>query len=154
MVKRTFIAMTLLFGTLVTARADILPLSEPDAWTEALNIRAEACVDKPGAQNNAFVHSPKTQQCARDRAERRTARTKPGERRFACSAEVLHSEELSGAPIFYHHVRATLRVMPRGSAAFETIVEKQIAWQVPPPRKGRRLTLRCDPADLHAVTFL
>lgn len=40
--KRTFMAMTLLFGTLATARADVLPLSGPDAWTEALNIRAPA----------------------------------------------------------------------------------------------------------------
>jgi hypothetical protein len=40
--KRTFMAMTLLFGTPATARADVLPLGGPDAWTEALNIRAPA----------------------------------------------------------------------------------------------------------------
>ncbi len=154
MVKRTFIAMTLLFGTLVMARADILPLSGPDAWTEALNIRTGACVEKPGAQTAPFVHSQTTKPCSRDRVGRRTARAKPGDRRFACTADVLHSEELSGAPIFYHHVRATLRVRPNGSPAFETTVENLIAWQVPPPRKGQRLQLRCDPAHLHAVTLL
>jgi hypothetical protein len=147
--KRTFMAMTLLFGTPATARADVLPLGGPDAWTEALNIRAPVCVDKPGVQTNQT-----TKQCSRDRVERRTAGTKPREIRLECYADVLPSEEPSGAPIFYHHVRATLRVTPPGSAAFETTVEKRIAWQVPPPRKGQRLQLRCDPADLHAVTLL
>jgi hypothetical protein len=68
--------------------------------------------------------------------------------RVMCLVEVLHSEELPGAPIFQNHVRATLLVTPPAGAPFETTVEKLIPFQVPPPRKGQRLRLPCDPANL------
>jgi hypothetical protein len=68
--------------------------------------------------------------------------------RVTCLVEVLHSEELPGAPIFQNHVRATLLVTPPAGAPFETTVEKLIPFQVPPPRKGQRLRLPCDPANL------
>src|ERR1700741_1391964 len=80
--------------------------------------------------------------------ERRSgARTIPSDRSSVCIADVLHSEELPFGPIFYHRVRATLRITPRGGPAFETTVEKLIPWQVPPPRRGQRLRQWCDPAN-------
>lgn len=66
----------------------------------------------------------------------------------ACVVEVLHSEELPGAPIFYQIVRARLRVTPPDQPPFETTVERQIPWQYPPPRQGQRLRLACDPERL------
>ncbi len=68
--------------------------------------------------------------------------------RVMCLAEVLHSEELPGAPIFQNRVRTTLLVTPPAGVPFETTVEKLIPFQAPPPRKGQRLRLPCDPANL------
>ncbi len=71
----------------------------------------------------------------------------------ACVVEVLHSEELPGAPIFQHLVRARLRITPPDQPAFETTVERFMPWQVPPPRRGQLLRLACDPAVLNSFLF-
>jgi hypothetical protein len=71
----------------------------------------------------------------------------------ACIIEVLNSEELPGAPIFQYLVRATLRITLADSPPFETTVTKFIPWQVPPPRRGQRLKLLCDPARLASSAF-
>jgi hypothetical protein len=73
--------------------------------------------------------------------------------RVVCIIEVLHSEELPGAPIFQNLVRATLRITLPDSPPFETTVESFIPWQVPPPRQGQRLKLLCDPARLGSLAF-
>jgi hypothetical protein len=68
-----------------------------------------------------------------------------GERQV-CYVEVLHSEELPGAPIFQNLVRARLLVTLADRPPFETTVEKFIPGQVPPPRRGQRFKMLCDPA--------
>ena len=78
---------------------------------------------------------------------RSEARAIPRDRNSVCIVDVLHSEELPFAPLFYHRLRATLRITPPGGPAFETTVEKLIPWQVPPPRQGQRLRLWCDPTS-------
>ncbi len=75
------------------------------------------------------------------------ARAATPDGRVMCLVEVLHSEELPGAPIFQNHMRATLRVTPPEGVPFETTVEKLVPFQVPPPRKGQRLRMLCDPAS-------
>jgi hypothetical protein len=77
-----------------------------------------------------------------------SARASTSDARVVCLVEVVHSEELPGAPIFQNHVRAALRVTPPDAPSFETTVEKLIPFQVPPPRKGQRRRLLCDPASL------
>jgi hypothetical protein len=67
--------------------------------------------------------------------------------------DVLDSEELPGAPIFQTLVRARLLVTPAGRPPFETTVEKLIPWEVPPPRRGQRLKLSCDPFTFSAFPF-
>ncbi len=151
--KRTLIAMALLLGAPLTARADIAPLIAGADWSEALNIRGTACFDTRSDRTRASVHSQTATQCPRDQTPRRIARERASDGRFACHADVLRSEELAGAPIFYHYVRSALLVTPPGRPAFETTVEKLIPWQVPPPRKGQRLSLWCDSASPSALTF-
>lgn len=146
--KCALIAMALLLGALFPARAHILPLVADDGWTEALNLRGAACFHKP----NTFVDPRLDEHCRRGHVAHRTARARPAGR-FACNADVLRSEELAGAPIFYHHVRAALRVTPPGKPAFETTIEGLTPWQVPPPRKGGKLRLWCDPASPSFVTL-
>jgi hypothetical protein len=151
-VKRTLIVMALLLGAPLAARANIAPLIADGGWSEALNIRrTQACFDKRGGQ--AFVPAQTTHPCLRYRPLRRTALERAGDGRIACNADVLRSEELAGAPIFYHYVRSALLVTPPGRPAFETTVENLMPWQVPPPRKGQRLRLWCDPASPSALTF-
>lgn len=71
--------------------------------------------------------------------------------RSSCLVEVLTSEELPGAPIFRTLVRARLRITPRGQPPFERTVERFISWQEPPPRRGQRLTVSCDPTSIDAL---
>jgi hypothetical protein len=78
---------------------------------------------------------------------RSEARAIPRDRNSVCIVDVLHSEELPFAPLFYHRLRATLRITPPGGPPFETTVEKLISWQAPPFRQGQRLRLWCDPAS-------
>jgi hypothetical protein len=75
--------------------------------------------------------------------------TQPG----ICIVDVIHSEELPGAPIFQHLVRARLRVIPPDGPPFEMVVERFKPWQVPPPRRGQRLRLACGPAILNSFSF-
>ncbi|WJR75797.1 hypothetical protein [Bradyrhizobium sp. NP1] len=75
------------------------------------------------------------------------------DRRVPCTIEVLQSEELPGAPIFNHHLRAVLRVTLPDRAPFETTVERIMPWQVPPPRRGQRLQMLCDPATMGWPAF-
>ena len=65
-----------------------------------------------------------------------------------CLVEVLYSEELLIAPLFYHTVKAAVLVTPPGAPPFETTVQKVIPWQVPPPRRGQRVRVACDSALL------
>jgi hypothetical protein len=74
--------------------------------------------------------------------------------RQVCFVEVLHSEELPGAPIFQNRVMARLRATLADRPPFETTVEKFISWQLPPPRRGQRFTMLCDPAALNSFSFL
>jgi hypothetical protein len=150
--NRTLIAMALLLGTPLSARADIVPHPANGDWSEALNIRGTACFDTPGEQTRASVHLQTARQCRRDPLPRRSASEPTGDGKFACIADVLDSEELAGAPIFYRHVRSALLVTSRGRPAFETTVERLIPWQVPPLRKGQRLRLWCDSASPGALT--
>jgi len=77
------------------------------------------------------------------------AKPQPG----ICIVDVIQSEELAGAPIFQHLVRARLRVIPLDGPPFEMIIERFKPWQVPPPRRGQRLRLACDPAVLNSLSF-
>lgn len=72
-------------------------------------------------------------------------------RQSSCLIEVLASEELPGAPIFQTLVRARLRITPHGQPPFERTVERFISWQEPPPRRGQKLTVSCDPASVDAL---
>jgi hypothetical protein len=89
---------------------------------------------------------------AADQTRPRTGSEAP-DGRMLCTVEVLRSEELPGAPIFQNLVRATLLVNPPGSPPFETTVVKLIPYQMPPPRRGQRMTLYCDPANLGSPIF-
>ena len=142
--KRILMAAALLLVTLTGARADIELFNSH--WTDALNIRPVACPDSRSEQMPAWLRSQAAKQCPPERAPRRAVRARPSDGLIACKADVLHSEQLPGAPIFYHHVKADLLVTPPGRPAFEATVENLTPWQVPPPRRGERFTLWCDPA--------
>jgi hypothetical protein len=152
-VNRTIIATTLFFGMLLTARADNAPYAEQGRRGEAHYIRSGACFNDGRAQTDVSAISRKAIRCLRNQGQRQTARAIPRGGRSVCIVDVLHSEELTGAPIFYHLVRATLLITSPSSAAFETTVENLISWQVPPPRQGQKLRLRCDPASLSSFKF-
>jgi hypothetical protein len=147
MVKRISMAAALLLVTLTGARADIELFN--DHWTDALNVRPATCSDGRGEQTPAWLRTAKP--CPPERAPRRAVRPGPRAGLIACKAAILYSEELPGAPIFYHHVRADLLVTPPGRPAFEATVENLTPWQIPPPRRGQRLTLWCDPANRIAL---
>ena len=89
-------------------------------------------------------------------ADDRSRRRAPAERsdgRPMCTVDVVNSEELPGAPIFQSLVRTRLRVTPADRPPFETTVERLIPWQVPPPRRGQRLKILCDPAAFTTLPF-
>jgi hypothetical protein len=144
--KPTILAATMFLGSLFPAWADTAAHTDWRRGSGTLYIDSKACLKTRAMQTSGFFDSPNATQCSRSRARRHATRAIPGDE-FVCIADVLHSEELAGAPIFYHLVRATLRITPPGMPAFETTVEKMIAWQVPPPRQGQRLRQRCDPAS-------
>ena len=62
----------------------------------------------------------------------------------SCLVEVLYSEMLSIGPLFYHTVKVRLLVTPAGRPPFETMVERAIPWQTPPPRQGQRIRMACE----------
>jgi len=72
-----------------------------------------------------------------------------GSRDPGCLVEVLYSEELPIGPLFYHTVKAAVLVTPPGAPPFETTLLKVIPWQVPPPRRGQRVRMPCDSAQLN-----
>jgi hypothetical protein len=98
------------------------------------------------------LHGAAIAASADDQAARRSAAEPSGERP-ACFVEVLYSEELPGAPIFQNRVRARLRVTLADRPPFETTVEKFMPWQVPPPRRGQRFKMLCDPAAFSSFSF-
>jgi hypothetical protein len=67
-----------------------------------------------------------------------------------CLVEVLYSEELPIGPLFHYTVKAAVLVTPSGSPPFETTVLKVIPWQAPPPRRGQRVRVHCDSAQLNS----
>lgn len=67
----------------------------------------------------------------------------------SCLIEVLASEQLPGAPIFQALIRARLRITPQGQPPFERMVERFISWQEPPPRRGQRRMVPCNPTSLN-----
>jgi hypothetical protein len=71
-----------------------------------------------------------------------------------CIVEVLRSEELPLGPLFHHTIRATLLVTPPDRPPFETIVRRVIPWQSPPPRRGQRVLVPCDPALIESSLHL
>jgi hypothetical protein len=68
----------------------------------------------------------------------------------SCLVEVLHSEEVPIGPLFYHTVKTTLLVTAPNTPPFETTVYRVISWQMPPPRRGQRMRVGCDPAVLNS----
>ena len=83
-----------------------------------------------------------------------SAEARQGDRRHAqsCLFEVLYSEELPIAPLFYHIIKATLLVTAPKAPPFEATVVEVIAWQVPPLRRGQRKRAPCDSAP-HPSSF-
>jgi hypothetical protein len=145
--KRTIIAATMLFGSLLPARADNAVYTDRGRGSDAYYTGSKACLNTRGAHTSGSATTRNATQCLRGRGRI------PGDNEFVCIVDVLRSEELTGAPIFYHLVRATLRITPPTSPAFETVVTEMIHWQVPPPRQGQRLRRRCDPASLNSLAF-
>jgi hypothetical protein len=76
-----------------------------------------------------------------------TAQASPGDQGRACIAKVIHSEELPFAPVHYWLVRVRLEITPPGGRAFEVVLEDQMPWQGPPPRRGQTFRVLCDPAN-------
>lgn len=77
-----------------------------------------------------------------------------GSQHGACSARVLHSEELPFAPFRYWLVRVTLEVTPPDGSAYEITLQDDMPRQAPPPRRGQKFRVFCDPAspsDLHLI---
>ena len=100
-----------------------------------------------------LLHGAVVAAWAGDQGAARSAMEISGER-LVCFVEVLYSEELPGAPIFQNLVRARLRVTLADRPPFETTVEKFMPWQVPPPRRGQRFNMLCDPAAFSSFSFL
>jgi hypothetical protein len=147
----TIVAATLLLGTLLTAPADAAAFTDQGRSGEAFSTAGSS---ERRAQIDAGINAQETRRHRRGQSRRHAKQaTVRGRNRFACTGEVLHSEELTGAPIFHHFVRETLLITPPGAPAFETTSERLISWQVPPPRQGQRFKLPCDPAGLGYSAF-
>ena len=65
----------------------------------------------------------------------------------ACTARVLHSEELPFAPFPSWLLRVTLEVTAPDGRAYQLSSQDNLPWQAPPPRRGQTFRLLCDPAD-------
>jgi hypothetical protein len=155
-VNRTIIATTLFLGMSLTARADSATYTWQGSRTETPYLRKGACLNERDALTNGSARSRPTKRCSRGQGRRQIAGAIPGHGRSVCTADVLHTEELTGAPIFYHLVRTTLAITSPDKPAFNATTEELIPWQVPPHRKGRRFRLRCDqaiPANPIPFTF-
>jgi hypothetical protein len=147
--RRAIIAAALFFGSLLPAWADNRVYIDQGRAGDTLYTGSKACQEPPAPQTSASVTSRQAIQCPRAKGRRQTA----SDSKFMCTVDVLHSEELPGAPIFYHLVRATLLITPPSSPAFQTTLQNLISWQVPPPRQGQRFRLSCDPVGLSSFTL-
>ena len=148
-IRRAIIAAALFFGSLLPAWADNRVYIDQGRDSDTLRTGSKACQEARAPQTSGAVTSRETIQCSRAKDRRQTA----SDSRFMCTVDVLHSEELPGAPIFYHLIRATLLIMPPRSPAFQTTLQNLTAWQVPPPRQGQRFRLSCDQVSLSSLTF-
>jgi hypothetical protein len=77
-----------------------------------------------------------------------SAQASPGSQGPMCIAKVLHSEELPFAPVNHWLVTAILEITPPNGRAYEMTLQDTMPLQAPPPRRGQRFRLRCDPANL------
>jgi hypothetical protein len=83
-----------------------------------------------------------------------TTAASAGSQGNACTARVVHSEELPFAPFQSWLVRVTLEVTPPEGSAYQLTMQDNMPWQGPPPRRGQKFRLQCDPAnpsDLHII---
>jgi hypothetical protein len=142
--RRAIIAAALFFGSLLPAWADNRVYIDHRRDSDTLHTGSKACQRARATQTSGAVTSRETIQCLRAKDGRQTV----SDYRLMCTADVLHSEELPGAPIFYHLMRVTLLIRPPRSPAFQTTLQNLISWQVPPPRQGQRFRLSCDPVSL------
>jgi hypothetical protein len=65
----------------------------------------------------------------------------------ACTARVLHSEELPFAPSQHWLVRVNLEITPPDGRAYEISLHDNLPWQAPPPRRGQVFRVFCDPGN-------
>lgn len=152
--NRTVVAATLLIGTLLTAPVDGAAFAAQGSSRESFYDVSSAHSSGRRAQIDADIISQETPRRPRGQHRRHTAQAIiRSDSRSLCTGEVLRSEELMGAPIFYHFVRATFLITPPSTPAFETTLEKLVSWQVPPPRQGQRFKLPCHPVDLRPLAF-
>jgi hypothetical protein len=68
-----------------------------------------------------------------------------------CLVEVLRSEELPLGPTFSHTIRATMLVTLPNRPPFQLTVRRVIPWQSPPPRRGQRWHVSCEPALIETL---
>ena len=142
--KRGLIAATIFFS-LLTARAQGAIYTEHGRDNDTLYIGSNVCRETRRTQTSESATSGNPARRLRSGGRHQNTRATAGGNKFVC-VDVLHSEELTGAPIFYRLVRVTLLITSPGGPAFETTIKKMIPWQTPPPRQGQRFRLRCDPA--------
>ena len=83
-----------------------------------------------------------------------TSAASAGNQGNACTARVVHSEELPFAPFQSWLVRATLEVTPPDGNAYQLTVQDNMPWQGPPPRRGQKFRLQCDPAFPGDLRFI
>jgi len=76
-----------------------------------------------------------------------TAEATAGSPHSTCSARVLHSEELPFAPFRHWLVRTTLEITPPDGSAYEITLQDDMPRQAPPPRRGQKFRVFCDPAS-------
>jgi hypothetical protein len=76
---------------------------------------------------------------------------------LSCTARVIYSEVLPFGPINTWLVKAILEITPPGGNAYLVMLQNQMAWQGPPPRRGQLFRVLCDPSDpanLHLISRL
>jgi hypothetical protein len=140
--RRTIIGATIFLSSLLPARAEIAVYIYQGSGRDMPYTSSKTCVKARAAQTRGSVSSREAMQCSRRKDRRPTSQATLSDNKRRCVAYVLHSEELPGAPIFYHIVRATLLITSPSRPAFQTTVQNLVSWQVPPPRQGQRLL--CD----------
>ena len=134
--KCTVLTAIMLSISLLNAHADNSPNGLKQVG-DPLHNRPKRCVNALRNETIRIAGQRNPTQCSPRKVRRREASAAP--RRKTCMLDVLRSEELSGAPPFYHLVKATLRITVPSGLAFETNFEGLFPWQIPPPRQGQRL---------------